>query len=119
MDAWAYARGIELRLIQAGKPTQNAYVESFNGKFRDECLNESLFFDVEDARAVIEAWRIEYNELRPHSSLRQATPAAFARAVALAGTACVTSGFVPPSASPALRDIKEDLRTRDDADRLT
>ena len=80
MDAWAYAHGIELRLIQAGKPTQNAYVESFNGKFRDECLNEHWFQSLADARAKIAAWRIDYNQNRPHSSLADATPAEFAAA---------------------------------------
>jgi putative transposase len=80
MDAWAYARGIELRMIQAGKPTQNAYVESFNGKFRDECLNEHWFQSLAHARVKIAAWRIDYNQNRPHSSLEDLTPAEFAAA---------------------------------------
>lgn len=80
MDAWAYARGIELRLIQPGKPTQNAYVESFNGKFRDECLNEHWFQSLADARSKIAAWRVDYNQNRPHSSLANFTPAEFAAA---------------------------------------
>jgi putative transposase len=80
MDAWAYARGIELRLIEAGKPTQNAYVESFNGKFRDECLNEHWFRTLAEARAAITAWRTDYNQRRPHSALAYRTPAEFAAA---------------------------------------
>ncbi len=69
LDQWAYANGITLKLIQAGKPTQNAYIESFNGKFRDECLNEHWFTTLAHARAVIAAWRQGYNEQRPHSAL--------------------------------------------------
>jgi len=80
MNAWAYARGIELHLIQAGKPTQNAYVGSFNGKFRDECLNEHWFQSLADARSKIAAWRVDYNQNRPHSSLEDLTPAEFAAA---------------------------------------
>lgn len=80
MDQWAYERKIELRLIQAGKPTQNAYIESFNGKFRDECLNEHWFKSLPEARAIISAWRQDYNQRRPHSSLDGQTPAEFAAA---------------------------------------
>jgi putative transposase len=80
MDAWAYQRGIELRLIEAGKPTQNAYVESFNGKFRDECLNEHWFRTLAEARAAVAAWRADYNQGRPHSALEYRTPAEFAAA---------------------------------------
>jgi len=77
---WAYQRGIELRLIEAGKPTQNAYVESFNGKFRDECLNEHWFRTLAEARAAVAAWRADYNQGRPHSALEYLTPAEFAAA---------------------------------------
>jgi putative transposase len=79
LDAWAYAHGVTLRFIRPGKPIENAYVESFNGKFRDECLNEHWFVSVADAQATIEAWRIDYNTVRPHSSLAGATPEQFAR----------------------------------------
>ena len=78
LDQWAHANNVKLVLIQAGKPTQNAYIESFNGKFRDECLNENWFVSVEHARAVINTWRRDYNEVRPHSSLGNRTPAEFA-----------------------------------------
>lgn len=79
MDKWAYDHGVNLSFIEPGKPTQNAYIESFNGKFRDECLNEKLFFNLEDAREKLERWRLDYNMNRPHSSLGQATPNEFAK----------------------------------------
>jgi putative transposase len=78
LDAWAYTRGVELRFIRPGKPIENAYVESFNGKFRDECLNEHWFISLADAKAAIEAWRVDYNTVRPHSSLAGRTPDQFA-----------------------------------------
>ena len=80
LDAWAYGRGVTLRFIRPGKPIENAYVESFNGKFRDECLNENWFLNLADAKMAIELWRIDYNTVRPHSSLADATPHAFASA---------------------------------------
>jgi putative transposase len=78
LDQWAQANGVRLMLIQPGKPTQNAYIESFNGKFRDECLNENWFLSLEHARAVISTWRRDYNEVRPHSAHGKKTPAQFA-----------------------------------------
>jgi putative transposase len=78
LDQWAHRNGVDLKLIQPGRPTQNAYVESFNGKFRDECLNEHWFTSLADARVRIGIWRREYNEWRPHSSLGDLTPAEFA-----------------------------------------
>ena len=78
LDQWAYQHGVELKLIEAGKPTQNAYIESFNGKFRDECLNEHWFRDLQHAREVITDWRKDYNEQRPHSALGYLTPLEFA-----------------------------------------
>jgi putative transposase len=82
LDTWAYARGVQLRFIRPGKPIENASVESFNGKFRDECLNEHWFLSVADARGTIEAWRVDDNTVRPHGSLGQLTPAAYAAACA-------------------------------------
>lgn len=79
LDQWAYRNGVDLKLIQPGKPTQNAYIESFNGKFRDECLNEHWFATLAEARALINTWRRDYNEQRPHSSLGYLTPAEFAQ----------------------------------------
>ena len=77
-DQWAYQRGVDPLLIQAGKPTQNAYIESLNGKLRDECLNEHWFRDLHDARTIISAWRRDYNEQRPHSALGYLAPAQYA-----------------------------------------
>lgn len=79
---WAHRRGIALRLIEPGKPNQNAYVESFNGRLRDECLNEHWFVSLNHARTVIEAWRREYNEERPKKSLGGLTPAQYAKQLA-------------------------------------
>ena len=78
LDQWAYRNGVDLKLIQAGKPTQNAYIESFNGKFRDECLNEHWFSTLAEARVLINEWRRDYNEQRPHSMLNYLTPSEFA-----------------------------------------
>jgi putative transposase len=79
LHAWAYRRGIQLHFIEPGKPVQNAFVESFNGTCRNECLNQELFVDESDAREKIEAWRRHYNEERPHSALGNCTPAEFGR----------------------------------------
>jgi putative transposase len=81
LDKWAYRRNVRLSFIRPGKPNENAYIESFNGKFRDECLNEHWFISLAHARNVIEAWRIEYNTERPHSSLGDLTPEEFARTI--------------------------------------
>ncbi len=82
MLTWAHARNVTLRLIEPGKPNQNAYIESFNGRLRDECLNEHWFLNLAHAQAVIEAWRREYNEERPKKALGGLTPAAYARQLA-------------------------------------
>lgn len=82
MLSWAHARGVRLFLIEPGKPNQNAYIESFNGRLRDECLNEHWFVSLAHARAMIEAWRREYNEERPKKSLGGLTPSAYARQLA-------------------------------------
>lgn len=78
LDAWAYRHGVLLDFIQPGKPVENAFIESFNGKFRDECLDQHWFLHLGDARRLIEAYRQDYNEVRPHSSLGNLTPAEFA-----------------------------------------
>jgi len=82
LDQWAHQQGVALDFIRPGKPVENAFIESFNGKFRDECLNEHWFLTIQDARQTIEAWRREYNEERPHSSLGRRTPREYAQAVA-------------------------------------
>ena len=77
VDAWAYAHGIHLHFIDPGKPNQNAYIESFNGRLRDECLNEHWFLSLAQARQIIEAWRVDYNGVRPHSALGNVSPTEF------------------------------------------
>jgi putative transposase len=77
LDAWAYRNQVALEFSRPGKPTDNAFVESFNGHFREECLDQHWFESLAEAREVIEAWRVEYNEERPHRALGQQTPAAF------------------------------------------
>ena len=76
LDEWAYRRGVRLEFSRPGKPTDNAFVESFNGHFRQECLDQHWFLSLAEARMVIEMWRIEYNTERPHRALHQQTPAA-------------------------------------------
>ena len=76
-DQWAYRRGIQLDFITPGRPVENGIIESFNGKLRDECLNVHWFESLADVRAEIEAWREEYNQMRPHSSLGNRAPAEY------------------------------------------
>lgn len=78
LEDWAFARGVQLDFIRPGKPVENAFIEAFNGRLRDECLNVQQFTSIEDAQAKIEAWRIDYNARRPHSSLGHLTPNEFA-----------------------------------------
>jgi len=79
LEAWAYYRGVQLDFTRPGKPTDNSHIESFNGRLRDECLNVHQFLSIEHAQATIDAWRRDYNERRPHSSLGHLTPAEFVR----------------------------------------
>ena len=82
MFFWSKKRGVKLHFIQPGKPTQNAFVESFNGKFREYCLDLNWFISIHDARSTIEAWRTHYNQVRPHRSLGRKPPEVFAREAA-------------------------------------
>ena len=82
MDLWAYQNGAKIDFSRPGKPTDNAFVESFNGTFRSECLNIHWFLDLKEARQLIEAWRREYNDSRPHASLDDRTPSEFASQIA-------------------------------------
>jgi putative transposase len=75
--AWSKASGVDWHYIAPGKPQQNAFVESFNGRLRDECLNEQAFSSLAEARAVLAAWRDDYNLVRPHSALANRTPEEF------------------------------------------
>jgi putative transposase len=77
LDAWAYQNGVQLEFSRPGKPTDNAFVGSFNGRFRDECLNQHWFTSLEEVRQTVEAWRRDYNTERPHRALGQQTPAAW------------------------------------------
>jgi putative transposase len=78
MDVWAYHYRVQLDFIRPGKPVENSYIESFNGRLRDECLNVEVFFTLADVRDKLERWRQDYNQVRPHSSLRDSAPALFA-----------------------------------------
>ena len=96
LDRWACQRGVRLHFIDPGKPEQNAYVESFNGKFRDECLNEHWFADLKEAREKIEDWRQDYNQRRPHSALGYRTPEEFAAQIAARRASPPTPVVFPP-----------------------
>ncbi len=85
LDQWAYLNGVELDFIRPGKPTDNGLIESFNGRFRQECLNESWFLSLEDAREKTEAWRRHYNSERPHGALGNLAPMEFASVATMAG----------------------------------
>ena len=87
LEDWAYQRGVQLDFIRPGKPVENAFIESFNGRLRDECLNVHQFTSMDDAKAKIEAWRVDYNQRRPHSSLGQLTPNEYAQQRQLTATA--------------------------------
>lgn len=81
VDLWAYSRGVKLDFSRPGKPTDNAFIESFNGRFRQECLNQHWFLSMEDAVFKIQEWRKDYNQVRPHSSLGGKTPEEFLAAL--------------------------------------
>jgi putative transposase len=82
LDEWAYRKGVKLNFIRPGKPIENAYAESFNGRLRDECLNTNWFLNLKHARNIIEDWRKDYNQVRPHSSLKNMTPMEYANTAA-------------------------------------
>jgi putative transposase len=96
LDVWAYSTSVKLHFIDPGKPVQNAYIESFNGKMRDECLNEHWFVSLGEARQIIEDWRRDYNEVRPHAALAYRTPKEFTGAGA----------SLPPAAPERLHKTK-------------
>jgi len=79
LDNYSYQNNIKLEFSRLGKPVDNAFIESFNGSLRDECLNTNWFLSIEDAQEKLESWRRDYNDFRPHSSLDNMTPADFAR----------------------------------------
>src|SRR5258708_3888607 len=89
LDQWAYEHGVRWQIIEPGKPIQNAYIESFNARLREECLNEHVFVTLDDARSKIEAWRIQYNRERPHSSLGNLTPEELAAQASTEGSSAL------------------------------
>ncbi|WP_404926353.1 IS3 family transposase [Mesorhizobium sp. ORM16] len=107
--AWSKDHRIEWHYIAPGKPMQNGYVESFNGRMRDELLNESLFFGLDHARSAIAEWREDFNTARPHSSLGYQTPAAYAEVITATGSdaALMEGSAPPPVAQPAPRGVTE------------
>lgn len=110
LDRWAYENGATLDFSRPGKPTDNAFVESFNGRLRDECLNTHWFLSLADARAKIEPWRRHYNESRPHTSLGWLTPKEFA------SSAGVNPWPMKPGGSPSnWRRIRGTLRSTPDS----
>jgi putative transposase len=97
LDQWAHERGVELAFIRPGKPIENCFVESFNGRFRDECLNLHWFTSLNDARHRIEAWRVDYNHGRPHSALGDLTPKSFASKAGLQPASPASAPLPPPA----------------------
>ena len=108
LEKWADQHGVKLDFIQPGKPTQNAHVESFNGRFRDECLAQARFPTLARARVEIEEWRVDYNTERPHSALDYRTPKTFGDLV---------RRKVPPSAGAAAAILEVDITNESDAQR--
>ena len=96
LDLWAYQNGVKIDFSRPGKPTDNGHIESFNGTFRDECLNTHWFTTLEEAKQIIEAWRREYNESRPHRALGERTPHEFAFQIA---ASCDLKGLENPQDS--------------------
>ncbi|WP_143276137.1 IS3 family transposase [Brevundimonas diminuta] len=105
--AWAQDHGVDWHYIAPGKPTQNGFVESFNGRMRDELLNESLFFSLDHARQKVAAWALDYNTRRPHSSIGYLTPEAFAASLTATGRPAAQdeSCAARPVAHPTLRGV--------------
>ena len=100
LDLWAWNHGVILDFSRPGKPTDNAFIESFNSRFRQECLNASWFLNLNDARLKIESWRREYNTARPHSAIGNKTPAEFAKAASLASQGCEPRLDSPAAGGP-------------------
>jgi putative transposase len=93
MDRWAHENQVQLHFIRPGKPVENAYIESFNGRLRDECLNANTFYSLEDARDLIERWREDYNNWRPHSALGDRTPIEYIKEIETRGSLEMTQSF--------------------------
>lgn len=109
LDQWAYENSVRLETIHPGRPMENGYIESFNGKMREECLNDNWFSDLADARQRIEAWRVDYNTWRPHSALGYQTPAEFAgQASALRSPTAPSARWLGPVPSSAVQKIPQE-----------
>jgi putative transposase len=104
LDQWTYRRGLQLAFIRPGKPVENGYIESFNGRLRDECLNVHLFFGLADARHKLEPWRVDYNTNRPHRSLGQMTPTEY---VAARSELRSPTALLAPSACGTTRGLQK------------
>jgi putative transposase len=131
MDIWAHQAGVKLDFIRPGRPVQNGYIESFNGRLRDECLNGEVFFDLADARHKLENWRQDYNQQRPHSAIGDRTPEEFARTLERPSFAlqivdkaapapcqgCATAGRKTPALDTApLLPSGTEIRAKEDAE---
>lgn len=123
MEIWAYQAEVKLDFIRPGKPVENGYIESFNGRLRDECLNGEVFFNLTDAREKLERWRRDYNQKRPHSALADHTPAEFADIVRSRPFALPTvgkagspsgQGFAIAGQTPPALDLTSDLPSETD-----
>lgn len=112
MDQWAYDNDVRLQFIEPGKPIQNAFIESFNSRLREECLNEHVFVSLADARRKIEQWRVGYNHQRPHSSLGYLTPHEFATR----NSAPIVSAAAARTALPATRRLAGAMQSAPPAD---
>src|SRR5271155_4993262 len=110
LDQWAYDNGVRLQFIEPGKPIQNAHIESFNARLREECLNEHVFVSLDDARSKIEKWRLDYNRERPHSSLGNLTPEEFAAKNQMSSASARTAW---PAAEPELAGAVQRAPTSD------
>ena len=98
LDWWAYWNKVQLDFSRPGTPTDNAFIESFNGRLRQECLNQHWFLSLADAQSILDAWRTDYNETRPHSSLENQTPSQFARRNSLGSSSTKGVRPIPPCA---------------------
>lgn len=116
VPAWAAEQAVAWHYIQPGKPVQNAFIEAFNGRLRDECLNETWFSTLAEARRIIEAWRIDYNTVRPHSRLGRVPPAVFAKASAptmqRGGALRSIGGFAPHPVAPPSQEGSNQKQTQ-------
>lgn len=96
MEVWAHQSSVKMNFIRPGRPVENGFIESFNGRLRDECLNGQVFFDLTDAQRKLEEWRTDYNEHRPHSALADRTPSEFAKAAGYRPFALLISDKADP-----------------------